>query len=52
MSFRIADLMRDQKWFPQAEELAKMMQQPEYTSERAELLRNWIGERQDYTDVG
>ena len=52
MSFRIADLMRDQKWFPQAEELAKMMQQPEYTSVRAELLRNWIGERQDYTDVG
>ena len=52
MSFRIADLMRDQKWFPQVEELAKLMQQPEYASVRAELLRNWIGERQDYTDVG
>ncbi len=52
MSFRIADLMRDQKWFPQVEILAKMMQQPEYAKVRAELLRNWIGERQDYTEVG
>ncbi len=52
MSFRIADLMRDQQWFPQVEALAKLMQQPEYREERAELLRNWIGERQDYTDVG
>jgi ATP-dependent DNA helicase RecG len=52
MSFRIADLMRDQKWFPQVEALARLMQQPEYHAERAELLRNWIGERQDYTDVG
>jgi len=52
MSFRIADLMRDQKWFPQVEALAKMMQQPEYAEVRAKLLRNWIGERQDYTEVG
>jgi ATP-dependent DNA helicase RecG len=52
MSFKIADLMRDQKWFPQVEELAKLMQQPEYSTERAQLLQNWIGERQDYTDVG
>ena len=52
MSFRIADLMRDQKWFPQAEALAKLMQQPEYRAEREQLLHNWIGERQDYTDVG
>ena len=52
MSFRIADLMRDQKWFPQVEALAKMMQQAEYVQVRTELLRNWIGERQDYTDVG
>jgi ATP-dependent DNA helicase RecG len=52
MSFRIADLMRDQKWFPQVEKLAKLMQRPEYAQTRAELLRNWIGERQDYTDVG
>ena len=52
MSFKIADLMRDQKWFPQVEELARLMQQPEYSAERTELLHNWIGQRQDYTDVG
>jgi ATP-dependent DNA helicase RecG len=52
MSFRIADLMRDQKWFPQVEELARLMQQPQHRAQRDELLRNWIGERQDYTDVG
>ena len=52
MSFKIADLMRDQKWFPQVEELAQLMQQPQHATERAELLRNWIGDRQDYTDVG
>ena len=52
MSFRIADLLRDQQWFPQAEALAKLMLQPEHREERSELLRNWIGDRQDYTDVG
>ena len=52
MSFKIADLMRDQKWFPQVEVLAKLMQLPENAQVRTELLRNWIGERQDYTDVG
>jgi ATP-dependent DNA helicase RecG len=52
MSFKIADLMRDQKWFVAVEQLANLMQQPQYRAERAELLRNWIGERQDYTDVG
>ena len=52
MSFKIADLVRDQKWFTQVEGLAKLMQLPEYSRERGELLRNWIGERQDYTDVG
>jgi ATP-dependent DNA helicase RecG len=52
MSFRIADLMRDQKWFPQAEALAELMQQPEYREERAQLLHNWVGDRQDYSDVG
>jgi ATP-dependent DNA helicase RecG len=52
MSFRIADLLRDQKWFPQVEALAKLMLHPEHREERAQLLRNWIGDRQDYTDVG
>jgi ATP-dependent DNA helicase RecG len=52
MSFKIADLMRDQKWFPKVEVLAKLLQRPEHARQRDELLRNWIGERQDYTDVG
>ncbi|MCP4470463.1 MAG: ATP-dependent DNA helicase RecG [Gammaproteobacteria bacterium] len=52
ISFKIADLMRDQKWFSKVEALAKLLQQPEYARQRGELLRNWIGERQDYTDVG
>jgi len=52
MSFRIADLMRDQEWFPQVEALAELMQQPQHQAERSQLLRNWIGDRQDYTDVG
>ena len=52
MSFKIADLMRDQRWFREVEELAQLMQQPEHAKVRAELLRNWIGERQDYTEVG
>ena len=52
MSFKIADLMRDQRWFGEVEELAQLMQQPEHARVRAELLRNWIGERQDYTEVG
>jgi len=51
MSFKIADLMRDQKWFPQVEELARLMQQPEHSAQREQLLQNWIGERQEYTDV-
>ena len=52
LSFRIADLIRDQKWFAEVEELAKLMQQPQFAAARAELLRNWIGDRQEYTGVG
>ena len=52
MSFKIAALMRDQQWFEEVEELAQLMQQPEHAAVREELLRNWVGERQDYTDVG
>ena len=52
MSFKIADLMRDRRWFGEVEELAKVMQRPEYARIKDELLRNWIGERQDYTEVG
>ena len=52
MSFHIADLMRDQAWFGEAEALAQLMQQPEHLAEREQLLHNWVGERQDYTEVG
>ncbi len=51
-SFKIADLVRDQDWFGEVEELARLLQRPEYAAEREALLRNWIGARQDYTDVG
>ncbi|MCH8177760.1 MAG: ATP-dependent DNA helicase RecG, partial [Proteobacteria bacterium] len=42
-SFKIADLLRDQKWFAQVDELANLMQKNEYAGIRDELLRNWIG---------
>lgn len=51
-SFKIADLLRDQKWFPQVGELAQLLQKNEYAGIRAELLRNWIGHKQGYTEVG
>ncbi|MEM7564505.1 MAG: ATP-dependent DNA helicase RecG, partial [Pseudomonadota bacterium] len=51
MSFRIADLMRDQQWFSQVNELAEMLQRAEYRDERELLLQNWIGDRQEYSDV-
>ncbi len=51
-SFKIADLVRDQAWFGEVEELAQLLQRPQHASERTALLRNWIGTRQDYTDVG
>ena len=51
-SFKIADILRDQIWFSQVDELAKLMQQNQYADMRRQLLQNWIGERQDYTEVG
>ena len=51
-SFRVADLLRDQKWFTLANELATLMQQPGYEKTRDALISHWIGSRQDYTDVG
>ena len=52
MSFKIADLMRDQRWFGEVETLAQLMQQPEHVQIKNELMRNWVGERRDYTEVG
>ncbi len=52
MSFKIADLQRDQKWFGEVENLAQLMQQVEHREMRDTLLRNWLGNRQTYTEVG
>jgi ATP-dependent DNA helicase RecG len=51
-SFKIADLMRDQKWFDDVNKLAALMQQDEYSSMREALIQNWIGHKQGYTEVG
>jgi ATP-dependent DNA helicase RecG len=51
-SFKIADLMRDARWFTDVNELAARMQRDEYASMRKALMQNWIGYRQGYTEVG
>ncbi|NNE62918.1 MAG: ATP-dependent DNA helicase RecG, partial [Gammaproteobacteria bacterium] len=51
-SFKIADILRDQKWFGEVEELAQLIQQEPYTEMRKQLLQNWVGERGEYTEVG
>ena len=51
-SFKIADLMRDARWFTRVNELAELMQQPEYSKMRKQLMQNWIGHKQGYTEVG
>lgn len=51
-SFKIADILRDQKWFSEVEQLVELIQQKPYLVMRQQLLQNWIGERQDYTEVG
>jgi ATP-dependent DNA helicase RecG len=51
-SFKIADLMRDARWFTRVNELAELMQQPGYGKMRKQLMQNWVGHKQGYTDVG
>jgi ATP-dependent DNA helicase RecG len=51
-SFKIADLMRDQRWFSDVNQLAGMMQKEEYSDMRNQLMQNWIGDRRSYTEVG
>lgn len=51
-SFKIADILRDQKWFNEVEELARLIQQDSYAEMREQLLQNWVGERGEYTEVG
>ena len=51
-SFKIADLMRDQKWFTQVDELAKLLRQDQYADICQTLMQNWVGHRRGYTEVG
>lgn len=51
-SFKIADILRDQKWFSEVAELSELIQRKPYAEMRRQLLQNWIGERQNYTEVG
>ena len=51
-SFKIADLMRDQRWFSDVNALAVLMQKNEYATMREALIQNWIGHKQGYTEVG
>jgi ATP-dependent DNA helicase RecG len=51
-SFRIADLLQDQRWFSSVDELASLMQKGEYGEMRDALMHNWIGDKRSYTEVG
>ena len=51
-SFKIADILRDQKWFNEVDELAQLMQQERYAEMCKQLLQNWVGDRGEYTEVG
>jgi len=51
-SFKIVDLMRDQRWFGDVNELAGLMRKDEYAHMRKQLMNNWIGQKQGYTEVG
>ena len=51
-SFRIVDLVRDKRWFPEAEELSGILLQDCYQQKRQQLLDNWIGYKAEYSDVG
>jgi ATP-dependent DNA helicase RecG len=51
-SFKIADLVRDTRWFTRVNELAVLMQRSEYGNTGKQLMQNWIGLKQGYTEVG
>ena len=50
--FRIVDILRDRKWFSEAVKLTELIQQNRYAAMRRQLLKNWIGNRQNYIEVG
>lgn len=51
-SFKIADLLRDQRWFDKVDELAKLILNAENSKTSEMLLKNWVGYKQGYTEVG
>jgi ATP-dependent DNA helicase RecG len=51
-SFRIVDLVRDKRWFTQAEALASLLMQQKNATQRQQLIDNWVGSRVEYSDVG
>ncbi len=51
-SFKIADILRDQKWFNEVTRLTELLQQKPNVGMRRQLLQNWVGERRSYTEVG
>ena len=51
-SFKIADLLQDQRWFDTVDELAQLMLDTDNTKASAMLLENWVGYKQGYTEVG
>ena len=51
-SFRIADLVRDRRWFDDAAELAARLMQPGTAAMARQLLDNWLGDRESYSDIG
>ena len=51
-SFRIVDLVRDKRWFGQAQELADLCMRGGHEQQRRQLQENWIGDRAHYSDVG
>jgi len=52
VSFKIANLVRDQKWFAQVDSLTHLLQSPDGATCRKTLLDQWVGHRQDYIEVG
>jgi len=51
-SFRLVDLMRDKRWFHEAERLSDLLMEQQYQTQREQLLANWIGHRAQYSEVG
>jgi ATP-dependent DNA helicase RecG len=50
MQLRIADLLRDQSWLPEAQRQAEIMLK-QYPKQARELVRRWVGAKTAYADV-